>query len=169
MRRSIEERQGRRTGSGDAMAIAAGPVVKASFVILATLALAGCGEQVIKRGFQFQESDLLQVQPGMSQEQVRMSLGSPATTASIPGGNAFYYISSTAKQTAFLPEKEVDRQVVAVYFTQQGTVQRVANYGLQDGKVIDFNNRTTPAPGSREDGLLKQIFRNLGTRVLPNE
>ena len=98
-----------------------------------------------------------------------MSLGSPATTASVPGGNAYYYIASTSTQTAFLPEKEVDRQVVAVYFTQQGTVQRVANYGMKEGKVFDFNSRTTPAPGGREDGLLKQIFRNLGTRVLPSE
>ena len=129
----------------------------------------GCSSQVIKNGHQFQEADLQQVQPGMSQEQVRMSLGSPATTAAVPGGNAYYYISSTSTQTAFLPAKEIDRQVVAVYFTKVGTVDRVANFGMKDGKVFDLVSRTTPAPGSREDGLLKQVFRNLGTRALPLE
>lgn len=140
----------------------------AAAILVAGLA-AGCSSQVIKRGHQFQEADLQQVQPGMSQEQVRMSLGSPATTATVPGGNAYYYISSTATQTAFFPEKEVDRQVVAVYFTRQGTVERVANYGMKDGKVFDIVGRTTPAPGGSEDGILKQLFRNLGTRALPGD
>ena len=169
MRRAIEERQDHRNAVGHTSRALTGPRLKLAIAALAGLLLSACGQQVIKHGFQFQDSDLQQIQPGMSQEQVRMSLGSPATTASVPGGNAYYYIASTSTQTAFLPEKEVDRQVVAVYFTQQGTVQRVANYGMKEGKVFDFNSRTTPAPGGREDGLLKQIFRNLGTRVLPSE
>lgn len=130
----------------------------------ACLSLAGCSEQIIKHGHQFNESDLQAVQPGMSQEQVRMSLGSPATTASVASGNAYYYISSTMKQTAFMLPDETDRQVVAVYFNQGGSVDRVANYGLKDGKVFDFVKRTTPAPGTAEDGLLKQLFRNLGKK-----
>jgi hypothetical protein len=43
-------------------------------------------------------------------------------------------------------------------------VSRVANYGLQDGKVIDFVTRETPSRGS-EDGLLKELFRNIGRPV----
>ena len=37
----------------------------------------------------------------------------------------------------FLTPKEKDRQVVAVYFGQMGGVERVAQYGLKDGKVFD--------------------------------
>lgn len=132
--------------------------------IMSCLAVSGCAEQITKHGHQFNESDLQAVQPGMSQEQVRMSLGSPATTASVATGNAYYYISSTMKQTAFMLPDETDRQVVAVYFNQVGSVDRVANYGLKDGKVFDFVKRTTPAPGTAEDGLLKQLFRNLGKK-----
>ena len=133
------------------------------------LALAGCGTQVLKRGHQFSDNDLMAIQPGMTQDQVRMSLGSPATTATVPGGNAYYYISSTRTQTAFLPEKEVDRRVVAVYFAPTGTVENVANYGLKDGKVFDYISRETPATGGRDAGLLKQLFRNLGTKQLYGE
>ncbi len=62
---------------------------------------------------------------------------------------------------------EVDRQVMAIYFTPTGTVERVANYGMKDGKVFDFVSRTTPAPGGKDDEhpqaavpqpRLKQIF-----------
>lgn len=133
--------------------------------ILSCLSVAGCAEQITKHGHQFNDSDLQAIQPGMSQEQVRMSLGSPATTASVASGNAYYYISSTMKQTAFMLPDETDRQVVAVYFNQGGSVDRVANYGLKDGKVFDFVKRTTPAPGTAEDGILKQLFRNLGKKT----
>jgi outer membrane protein assembly factor BamE (lipoprotein component of BamABCDE complex) len=61
---------------------------------------------------------------------------------------------------------EVDRQVMAVYFAPTGTVERVANYGMKDGKVFDFVSRTTPAPGGKDDGMLKQLFRNLGTKQI---
>lgn len=126
--------------------------------------IAGCGSIVTKHGHHFHASDLQQVQPGMSQEQVRMTLGTPTTTSSVGTGDAFYYISSTTKQTAFFAPEEVDRRVVAVYFTRSGMVERVAEYGMQDGKIFDFISRTTPSANTKDEGLLKQIFRNLGKR-----
>ena len=127
--------------------------------------LGACSQDVIKHGHQFRETDLQAIQPGMSQEQVRTSLGSPATTAVVGGGNAFYYISSTMTQTAFLSESEKDRQVVAVYFNEGGMVDTVSNYGLKDGKVFDYISRKTPAPGSKDEGILKQLFRGLGKKT----
>jgi outer membrane protein assembly factor BamE (lipoprotein component of BamABCDE complex) len=135
-------------------------------VLVIALALCGCEATVIKHGTQFHDGDLQQIQPGMTQEQVRMNLGTPATTAVVNNGQAFYYISSTQSQTSFFLPTEKDRQVVAVYFTQGGTVERVANYGLQDGKVFDYVSRTTPAPGGRDEGILKMLFRNLGTKQI---
>jgi outer membrane protein assembly factor BamE (lipoprotein component of BamABCDE complex) len=131
--------------------------------------LAGCSPQIIKHGHQFRESDIQQIQVGMSQEQVKLQLGSPTTTATVNNGQAYYYISSTMKQAAFLKEKEVDRNVLAVYFNPLGTVERIANYGMKDGKVFDYISRTTPAPGGRDDDIVKQLFRNLGTRQLYGE
>ena len=133
-------------------------------MIAATLALAGCDANVIKHGVQFHDGDLQQIQPGMSQEQVRMNLGTPSTTAVVGTSQAYYYISSTATQTAFMLPTEQDRQVVAVYFSQAGTVERVANYGLKDGRVFDYVSRTTPAPGGKDVGIVQQLFRNLGTK-----
>lgn len=138
-------------------------------LVMCAGAVAGCAEQVTVHGHQFREADIQQVQPGMAQEQVRMSLGSPTTTGTVDGGSAYYYISSTAKQTSFMKPTETDRQVLAVYFNPTGTVDRVANYGLKDGKVFDYVSRTTPAPGARDEGLLKQLFRNLGTRQIFGE
>lgn len=139
-------------------------------IVCAALLVGGCaGGQITKRGSQFRDTDIQQVQVGMGQEQVRLILGTPSTTTTTGDGSVYYYISSTETQAAFFKPSEVDRQVLAVYFTPTATVDRVANYGLKDGKVFDFVSRTTPAPGSKEDGLLKGLFRNLGTKQIFGE
>jgi outer membrane protein assembly factor BamE (lipoprotein component of BamABCDE complex) len=128
--------------------------------------LGACSEQITKHGQLFRDNDVAQIQPGMGQEQVKLALGTPTTTTTTGDGSAYYYISYTNSQTAFLSPKEIDRKVLAVYFTPTGTVDRVANYGIQDGKVFDTVSRTTPAPGGKEDGILKQLFRNLGQKQI---
>jgi outer membrane protein assembly factor BamE (lipoprotein component of BamABCDE complex) len=138
----------------------------ATLMCAATL-LAGCGAATItKHGQQFRATDLQSVQPGMSQDQVRTTLGTPATTAIVGDGHAFYYISSTDQQKSFFLPTESDRQVVAVYFNHGGTVESIANYGLKDGKVFDFVSRKTAAPGGKDEGILKSLFRNLGKQQL---
>lgn len=127
--------------------------------------LTGCSPVITKHGHQFQESDIQQIQPGMTAEAVRMALGTPATTSTVAGGNAYYYIASTETQSAFFKPTEVDRKILAVYFNPVGSVDRVAHYGMKDGKVFDYVKRTTPSH-TPDQGLLKQIFRGLGQRPL---
>ena len=167
MRRETNARQCQsRSRQTDRMPIARRRARTPVLVLLAALALCGCEASTLKHGTQFHDGDLQQIQPGMSQEQVRMNLGTPATTAVVNNGQAFYYISSTQTQSAFFLPSEKDRQVVAVYFSPGGTVDRVANYGMQDGKVFDYVSRTTPAPGGHDDGILKMLFRNLGAKQI---
>lgn len=132
---------------------------------LVALACAGCSETITKHGHLFQDSDLQQISPGMSSEQVKTSLGTPTTTAAVGTGTAFYYISSIESQKAFLAPKETDRRVVAVYFSRVGSVDRVAQYGLKDGKVFDYVKNETPTL-TKEEGILKSLFRNLGMKQL---
>jgi len=131
--------------------------------VLAAMLLGGCSSMTIvdKHGHQFTENDIRQVQRGMSQEQVKLSLGTPDTTSAI-GGGAYYYISSTTPQMLFWSPSETDRRVLAVYFNPVGSVERVANYGLKDGKVFDFIKSETPTH-ARDESILKALFRNLGT------
>jgi outer membrane protein assembly factor BamE (lipoprotein component of BamABCDE complex) len=133
--------------------------------VLAGLALTACAETVTKHGHQFQDNDLNQIGPSMSQDQVKSTLGTPTTTATVGSGTAYYYISSTQAQTSFFKPVEKDRKVLAVYFSPLGAVDRVAQYGLKDGKVFDYVKQQTPTV-SRDEGILKALFRNLGTKQL---
>jgi outer membrane protein assembly factor BamE (lipoprotein component of BamABCDE complex) len=143
---------GKKIRSSLAMSLAAFSIV---------IGLSACASDITKHGHVFNDEDLAQVKEGMSRDQIILALGTPDTKSTV-GQNAFYYISTTTKSSvAFLSPSIVDRRVVAVYFNKGDKVERVANYGLQDGKVIDFVKRETPSRGS-EDGLLKELFRNIG-------
>ena len=128
---------------------------------LATL-LSGCiFTETFHRGYVVPDGALEQIALGASQEQVLIVLGTPSTVATL-SGEVFYYISQRTERTAFLPMKEVDRRVIAVYFDKSRRVQRLADYGLKDGLVFDFISRTTPTSGTELNYLtfvLKQLFR----------
>jgi outer membrane protein assembly factor BamE (lipoprotein component of BamABCDE complex) len=126
----------------------------ASLAVAAVLAaawLGGC-TQVYHHGYMVPEGALEQIPIGAPQEQVLIVLGTPSTVATI-SGEVFYYISQRTEQTSFLPQKEVDRRVVAVYFDRGRRVQRLADYGLKDGKIFDFISRTTPSGGVEQNYL----------------
>jgi len=122
----------------------------ALLTVLSALSLGGCTDmfsQVYQRGYIPPEGALEQVPLGASQEQVLIVLGTPSTVATV-SGEVFYYISQRAEQKlAFMNQDVTNQRVIAVYFDKQRRVQRLANYGLKDGKVFDFVSRTTPTAG----------------------
>ena len=131
------------------------------------LGLAGCqfGEE-LQHGYVVDERATSQIKPGMGPEQVLQILGTPSTVSTV-GNKSWYYISQVSHRTVqFLGESEAERRVLAVYFTPGFKVERVALYGLQDGKVFDFISRTTPSGGS-DQNFIGQLFRGLGT-FIPN-
>jgi outer membrane protein assembly factor BamE (lipoprotein component of BamABCDE complex) len=136
--------------------VAAKPIALA----LATgLLLGGCFfSETFQRGYVLPEGALEQIPIGATQEQVLIVLGTPSTVATV-SGEAFYYISQrTERAAAFMPQKVVDQRVVAVYFDKNRRVERLANYGLRDGKIFDFVSRTTPT-GGEELNYLRSFFR----------
>ena len=138
--------------------------VPAAWLAMALLALplGGCSgisfSQVYQRGYVLPEGALEQIPMGASQEQVLIVLGTPSTVATV-SGEVFYYISQRGVQpVAFLPQNVTDQRVIAVYFDKDRRVERLANYGLKDGKVFDFVSRTTPTSG-QELSYLGYIFK----------
>ena len=107
------------------------------------------------------EGALEQIPVGATQEQVLIVLGTPSTVATV-NGEAFYYISQKTERTAaFMPQEVIDQRVVAVYFDKDRRVDRLANYGVKDGKVFDFVSNTTPT-GGQELSYLRGIFGTSG-------
>lgn len=153
--------------------------------LLALMALSPLGACIgydgsYQHGYVIDARTLEQVKVGASKEQVLALLGTPSTTSTV-GGDAWYYISQRTDQNFLFDKPEItDQRVLAVYFaapaapvkqkkkgagTQSppqdvGSVIRIANYGMKDGKLYDFVSRTTPTGGNEPD-LLRNMSKNL--------
>ena len=135
-----------------------GRITGCAFVLALGLTLGGCFTETYQRGYIVQEGALEQVPLGSSQDQVLIVLGTPSTVATV-SGEAFYYISQRAERpVAFMPQTVVDQRVVAVYFDKDRRVERIANYGMKDGRIFDYATRTTPSSGP-ERSLLGGMFK----------
>ncbi|WP_267423784.1 outer membrane protein assembly factor BamE [Methylobacterium sp. GC_Met_2] len=136
-----------------------------ALVGLAGAGLSGCIGEELRHGYQVDQAALAMVKPGMSPEQVLQILGTPSTVSTV-GNKSWYYISQNTRRTImFMGEQVEDQKVTAVYFSPAFKVERVALYGLQDGRVFDFIERTTPTSGA-DRAFISQLFRGL-TRYEP--
>jgi outer membrane protein assembly factor BamE (lipoprotein component of BamABCDE complex) len=133
--------------------------VRLAAAVVLSSSLAGClGGEEFQRGYLVDERAVNQVKKGMSAEQVLQTLGTPSTVSTV-GNKNWYYISQVSRRTfQFLGEQVVDQRVTADYFDRNLKVERVALYGLQDGKVFDFISRSTPT-GGEDLNFVGQIFR----------
>ena len=123
--------------------------------------LSACGGEQIARGYVIDDALLSQIKPGSSAEQVVLVLGTPSSTSTV-GGQTYYYISQqTQRSFAFQNPSVVDQRVIAVYLNKQNRVDRLANYGMQDGVVFDFITRSTPS-GGLDQSFIRQIFSTIG-------
>ena len=126
------------------------------------LSLGACAEQ-FQKGYILPPGALEQIPIGASQDQVLIVMGTPSTVATL-NGEVFYYISQRAeRKVAFMPQHVTDQRVIAIYFDKDRKVTRLANYGLQDGKIFDFISRTTPTSG-QEMSYLAPLFRLISFR-----
>ena len=122
------------------------------------LILAGCSAEVEHRGYVAKPGAFNQITNGMSKMEVEGILGTPSTTASVQyKGDSYYYITSITTSKAFLTE-ETQREVIAVRFDEGGQVKSFAQYGLEDGRVIDVNTRQSPVYGE-DNSILTSLLR----------
>ena len=135
----------------------------AAAALLVSAALTACTGEQFQKGYILPPGALEQIPIGASQDQVLIVMGTPSTVATL-SGEVFYYISQRSeRKVAFMQQQVIDQRVIAIYFDKNRTVQRVANYGLQDGKIFDFISRTTPTSG-QEMSYLTPIFKLLSPR-----
>ncbi len=126
-------------------------------------ALGACTSEQYQKGYILPPGALEQIPLGASQDQVLIVMGTPSTVATL-SGEVFYYISQRAeRKVAFMNQEIIDQRVIAIYFDKDRKVQRIANYGLKDGKLFDFISRTTPTSG-QETSYLTPLYKLLSSR-----
>ena len=129
--------------------------------VLALGLLAGCERVIEQHGYAPAPEELAQIRAGQdTRASVRRKIGRPSTTGVfLP--DRWYYVASEMEHYLFYEPRIASRRVVAVGFDQNDLVASVNEYGLDDGRVIDLETRTTPTLG-RELTVLQQLLGNLG-------
>ena len=157
----------RKSRTGLAQAAGRGGVRAGLMAIALCAVLGACTSEQFQKGYILPPGALEQIPLGASQDQVLIVMGTPSTVATL-SGEVFYYISQRSERKAsFMNQEVIDQPVIAIYFDKDRKVQRIANYGLKDGKIFDFISRTTPTSG-QESSYLTPLFRLLSPRAAPD-
>lgn len=130
-------------------------------VIAVAAVLTACAPQYQKHGYVPAQADLDRIEVGVdTRDTVAAILGRPST-AGLLNDVGWFYVESRWRTVGALAPVEEDRQVVAITFTESGTVQNVERFGLEKGNVIALQRRVTE-PNVKSAGFLRQLFGNIG-------
>ena len=87
-------------------------------------------------------------------------LGNPSIKSTFDE-DTWYYLSSVRERLAYLRPATSERTITAITFNEDGAVEKVAEYGIENGQYVNYVDRETPTRG-RELSVLEQIFGTLG-------
>lgn len=125
------------------------------------LALGACAPQYENHGYVPPEDQLEQVVVGSdTKETVAAKIGVP-TSAGVLNDDSYYYVKMRKRALGFLAPKEIDREVVAISFSESGVVQNVERFGLEQGQVVPLSRRVTSS-AVQDKSFLRQLMGNLG-------
>lgn len=132
-----------------------GPVLVLSAVV------AACAPVYRNHGYVPAEEDLAQVEIGKdTRETLGQKIGRPSTSGLL-NDVGWFYVQSRFKTVGPREPQEIDRQVVAVTFSDKGVVENFARYGLEDGRVVELSRRVTQ-PNVKGLSFIQQLLGSFG-------
>ena len=124
-------------------------------------AVSACAPVYRNHGYVPSEEELALVEVGTdTRETVGQKIGRPSTSGLL-NDVGWFYVQSRYKEFGPRQPKEVDRQVLAVTFNEAGTVENIARYGLEDGRVVEISRRVTET-NVKGMSFIQQILGNFG-------
>ncbi|MCB2128316.1 MAG: outer membrane protein assembly factor BamE [Rhodobacteraceae bacterium] len=135
--------------------------IRRGVILLLAVSLVACTAVYRNHGYVPRDEDLEKVVVGTSTKQdVANYVGRPSSMGLLTGAG-WYYVGSRFRNYGMREPQEIERNVVAISFDDQGIVENVEHFGLEDGKVIVLSRRVTD---SNIKGLsfLRQLLGNIG-------
>lgn len=128
---------------------------------LVLIALGACTSQYRSHGYVPSEEDLQQIVPGIdTRASVEDVVGVP-TSSGVLRDSGYYYIETQVRHYAWKRPEVIDREVLAITFDQEGVVENLVTYGLEDGQVVPLTRRVTKS-GDGDIGFIRKLFGNIG-------
>jgi len=135
--------------------------MRTGIAALCLLGLGACATLESSHGYAPDDTLLAEVEVGRdTKDTVARTLGRPGTQGIIDD-SGWYYVASDYERFLWRAPVEVNREVVAVSFDEEGVVTNVERFGLADGQVVALSRRVTDS-NTRGVGFLRQLFANIG-------
>ena len=133
-----------------------------AWVIALTMALiAACAPITRDHGYIPTDEELALITVAKdTRESVATKIGRPSASGLLNDVGWYYVESRFVTKGAFMP-KEVNREVVAISFTEAGVVENIERFGLEKGQIVPLSRRVTK-DNVKSAGILQQLFGNVG-------
>lgn len=124
-------------------------------------ALGACSPILRNHGYVPTETDLAELVVGEdTRETAAPKVGRPSTNGLL-NDTGWYYVQSRWEYRGALAPREVDRQVVALTFSEPGVLQNVERFGLERGQIVPLSRRVTES-NVQGQSILRQLFASFG-------
>lgn len=139
----------------------AGLILRSVMALLAVLTVTACTPVYRYHGFVPTDQDLEEVQVGLdTRKTVASIIGKPGTFGLL-AESGWYYVRSEFKHDSFRAPEEINREIVAVSFDEDGVVTNIERFGLERGQVVVLSRRVTES-NIQGVSFLKQLFGGIG-------
>ena len=129
-------------------------------VILA-VSLSACSARYRNHGYVPPEEDLAEIVVGVdTRATVDDIVGAPTSTALLQDGG-YFYVRSRVRTFGTRRPEIVERQVLAISFSEDDVVKNIERFGLEDGRVVVLSRRVTDS-GVDDSTFLRQLLGNIG-------
>ncbi len=136
-------------------------VLKACMASGAIFALTACATLEDKHGYVPEQELLDEIIVGSDTKDTVARIAGRPGTEGIIDDSGWYYVKSEYETRLWRAPVEVDREVVAITFSEKGLVENIERFGLEEGQVVVLNRRVTDS-NTQGIGFLRQLFSNLG-------
>lgn len=132
-----------------------------ALMVAGVVFLASCAAVYQNHGYVPTDEELALIEVGRdNRETVEATLGRPSGQGLL-NDVGWFYVQSRWKNFGAMQPKEIDRQVVSITFTEEGVVENIERFGLEDGQAVAISRRVTDS-NIKGMGFLKQLLGNIG-------
>jgi len=141
-------------------------LVKTVAVLIIAIVSTGCNPVLRNHGYVPTANNKPQeVDPSTdTKATVLARLGNPSMKSTFDEDieeDTWFYMNVVRQRYAYLRPQIEDRNITAITFNEDGQVTKIDEYGIEDGRYVNYVDRKTPTRG-RELSVLEQIFGTIG-------
>lgn len=122
--------------------------------------LTACAATFTNHGYVPPPELLTEIDVGTSREQVSEIAGVPGT-GGVMRDEAWFYTQYRVRNFTYNAPEVIERDIVAISFSEAGRVTNIERFGLEDGQIVELSRRVTES-SVRDVSFLRSILANFG-------